>query len=150
MLRMWIILVIPLVLGGCDRGDDGRVKVDFQPHEPEGVTAELAIEHHPKTTFGQITQIHPESSFAGAVVIGPSFQSPSDVYVLTLMIDNRSNRPVSAPDVYLLPAQALAGEPEVCFRAKSRELRAGKQILRFYWDPGQAIGAVKARLAWAP
>jgi len=112
-----------------------------------GVKAELRADHRGGATFEQVAREHGEKDFAGASVEGKSFTGPSDVYLLTLELENGTGGELRAPDLTLV----LPDEAGVTLRTRRQSIAPGaKARFLYYWDPGRVVPRVSARLSWAP
>lgn len=122
----------------------------YEASAPQGVIADLNIQHFAATSFSDLSSVYPDEAWAGAVVEGNSFEAPTDVYVLSLTISNSSDRPVRTPDIVVRASTMLDGEPELQFRPAPRlTLEPGRQErVHFFWDPGQRVPVVWAKLHW--
>lgn len=152
----WMLPCALALLVACDESDPGglpskHVAVHLEPASIGGVDSELTVRHYPETSFGQITTVYPEDSFADAVVAGKSFDGFSEVYVLSLEVHNETDRAVQVPDLLVRSPETMDGEPDVRFRPRQRTLAPQSSLLlRYFWDPGRPFSTLNARLAWSP
>lgn len=144
------------LLGACgnETPKKGGLKVQFVATHLEridGFESELKVEHFSEASFGQVTTLYPEESFADAVVEGKSFEGFSQVYVLSLDLYNPGEKPLHVPDLLIRTPEAEDGEPNIAFRARNRTVSPQSRLrLLYFWDPGRAFSSLSARLAAVP
>jgi hypothetical protein len=119
--------------------------VDVAPAGRDGVGVWVKLEHYASARVDDLAGSPSENRYAGVLVEGPGFTSPSDVYVVGLRLENRTASPLPLPDLCL----AGEGGAEGRLRPKASSIPPGGKVeLSFLWNPAAPVSRPRARLDW--